>query len=175
VRRRLVPGLLLGAGLLLSERFWSRPARYTLDRTQLVHARREQLFDFFVDPRNLPHITPPWIHFEIVQVEQSPLAGGTMQEYRIRWLGVPLSWETLIAEFEHGRRFTDVQTRGPYRYWRHEHTFEDAGDATLVRDRVQYQLPFGLLGRFAHALLVRRQLAAIFDYRARIIEEVFGR
>ena len=122
-------------------------------------------------------MTPPWVRFRITQLEQMPLAGGTMQEYRIRWLGVPLRWESLIAEFDAGRRFTDVQTSGPYGYWRHEHIFEDLGEdaegGTLVRDRVQYELPFGALGAITHALVVRRQLQQIFDYRAGVIEDTF--
>jgi len=174
LRGRLLPAFLIGASLFLTERIWSRSARYTLEREQLVPGTRAQVFAFFVDPHNLSNITPPWIHFELLHLERAPLAGGTMQQYRIRWLGVPLQWESLIAEFEQNERFTDVQTSGPYRYWRHEHIFEDAGDAVRVRDRLQYELPFGLLGRIMHALLVRRHLDEIFAYRARIIEEVFG-
>jgi hypothetical protein len=34
-----------------------------------------------------------------------------------------------------------------------------------MRDTVRYALPFWPLGEVAHALLVRRDLAAIFDYR----------
>jgi ligand-binding SRPBCC domain-containing protein len=173
VKRRLAAGVLLGAGLVASERLWTRPGRYTLERRQFVPGPRERVFAFFVDPTNLPAITPPWVHFQVLHLERTPLAGGTMQEYRIRWLGVPLRWESLIAEFDDGRRFTDVQTRGPYRYWRHEHLFEDADDGTLVRDRVQYELPFGMLGRATHTLVVRRQLRAIFDYRSKVIEDAF--
>jgi len=154
-------------------RFFSQRGNYTLEREQLVPGPRDRVFAFFADPRNLSQITPPWMHFEITHLEQMPLAGGTMQEYRIRWLRVPLRWESLIAEFEDSRTFTDVQTSGPYRYWRHEHTFEDAGGGTLVRDRVQYQMPFGILGAITHELLVRRQLRAIFDYRANVIEDAF--
>ena len=40
-------------------------------------------------------------------------------------------------------------------------------------DHVEYELPFGLLGRIAHRLLVRRQLEQIFDYRRRVIGEMF--
>jgi ligand-binding SRPBCC domain-containing protein len=43
-----------------------------------------------------------------------------------------------------------------------------------VTDRVEYALPFGSLARRAHALLVRRQLGAIFDYRRQAMAEVFG-
>jgi len=173
VRRRLLRALLLAGALAAFPRVFSHRGQYTLEREQLVPGPRERVVAFFIDPRNLSEITPPWVRFEITQLEQTPLAGGTMQEYRIRWLGVPLRWESLIAEFDEGRRFTDVQTRGPYRYWRHEHTFDDAEGGTLVRDRVQYELPFGVLGVIVHTLVVRRQLRDIFDYRANMIEDVF--
>jgi ligand-binding SRPBCC domain-containing protein len=170
---RLVAGLLVAAALLLTERAWKRGPRYTFERSQIVPAAREDVFRFFVNPSNLPRITPPWVGFELVHLEREPLAGGTMQEYRIHWLRVPLRWESLIAEFDSGRRFTDVQTRGPYGYWRHEHIFEDAEGGTLVRDLVQYEMPFGALGRVTHALLVRKQLREIFDYRANVVEQAF--
>jgi hypothetical protein len=35
-----------------------------------------------------------------------------------------------------------------------------------MRDTVRYALPFGPLGSVAHRALVRRDLAAIFDFRA---------
>ena len=35
-----------------------------------------------------------------------------------------------------------------------------------MRDVVRYALPFGPLGDLAHALVVRRDLEAIFAYRA---------
>jgi hypothetical protein len=38
-----------------------------------------------------------------------------------------------------------------------------------MRDTVRYALPFGPLGALAHRLLVRRDLAAIFDFRASAI------
>lgn len=38
-------------------------------------------------------------------------------------------------------------------------------DGVEVVDVVEYELPFGWLGRVAHALLIRRQLDAIFGYR----------
>jgi ligand-binding SRPBCC domain-containing protein len=59
----------------------------------------------------------------------------------------------------------DAQVRGPYRLWRHTHTFERRPDGTLVRDHVSYEIPLGPLGELAHRLLVRRDLAQIFDYR----------
>jgi len=41
-----------------------------------------------------------------------------------------------------------------------------------VRDVVRYALPFGALGRLAHRLWVRKDIEAIFDYRAQKITEI---
>ncbi|HXJ69397.1 MAG TPA: hypothetical protein VNM39_10860 [Verrucomicrobiae bacterium] len=43
-----------------------------------------------------------------------------------------------------------------------------------LRFAIRYELPFGPLGELAHALFVRRQLAAIFDYRRSVIETELG-
>ena len=43
-----------------------------------------------------------------------------------------------------------------------------------MRDRVRYELPFGILGSIVHRLIVRRQLERIFDYRTRRIREMYA-
>lgn len=137
---------------------------YVLERSQMVSTPRQEVFAFFEDPRNLARITPPWLDFRIVKFDGLPLRSGSLIEHSIRWLGMPLHWRTLIAEYEPGRHFVDVQTSGPYRFWRHEHVFEDQDGQTAMRDRVWYELPFGVLGKVVHGLLVARQLRGIFVY-----------
>lgn len=43
-----------------------------------------------------------------------------------------------------------------------------------MNDRVEHELPFGILGKIAQGLVVRRQLAAIFDYRRSAVESIFS-
>lgn len=101
---------------------------------------------------------------------------GLEIEYRIRPLLVPQKWISRITVYEPPHRFVDEQVHGPYALWRHTHTFEaDGTDRTRIRDRVEYDLPLGPLGRLAHALFVRRQLEAIFDHRERVIREKLRR
>ena len=38
-----------------------------LQRTQLVPRDLDETFAFFADPRNLEAITPPWLHFRILE------------------------------------------------------------------------------------------------------------
>ncbi len=147
---------------------------YVLDRSQIIAAPLDVAFRFFEDPRNLAKITPGWLSFEIVDIDGLPLRAGSQIEYRIKWLGIGSGWRTLIEEFERPHRFVDRQIGGPYRRWRHEHRFEASGGETVMRDRVEYELPYGVVGRIVHRLVVRRQLQQIFDYRAERIREMFG-
>jgi hypothetical protein len=43
-----------------------------------------------------------------------------------------------------------------------------------MTDVVRYRLPFGVIGRVAHAFKVRRDVERIFDYRFQRIGEMFG-
>ena len=43
-----------------------------------------------------------------------------------------------------------------------------------MTDDVEYRLPFGLLGRLVHWVIVRHQLRRSFDYRTTIIAVQFG-
>ena len=95
---------------------------------------------------------------------------GTLIDYSLRVHGIPMVWKSEIAVWEPPYRFVDQQLRGPYRQWIHEHTFHDFGNDTLVQDSISYKVPGGSL---IHALLVRRDLLKIFNYRARTLEEYF--
>ncbi len=145
---------------------------FHLRREQLLPGTPEEVFTFFGDPRNLEAITPPWLRFAITHLPEVPLREGADIRYRLRVHGVPIRWKTLISAWEPPYRFVDEQVRGPYRRWVHTHTFEARGDDTLVRDHVEYA-PLG--GWLADTLLVKRDLARIFDYRRDRLEELLGR
>lgn len=151
-----------------------RARTYVLEREQRITAPLETVVSFFEEPRNLEALTPPWMNFTITRVENLPMHAGTTMSYTISQYGIPIGWRTEIVEHMAGRGFVDLQVAGPYRYWRHQHTFESDGADTIMRDCVEYQMPFGLLGRLAHALFVERQLRRIFDHREEAIREVFG-
>lgn len=149
---------------------------HVFESEQIVRAPIDEVFAFFSRAENLERITPPSLRFEITTPKPIDVRAGTLIDYRLRLHGVPFRWRTRIDVFEPGRRFVDVQLRGPYALWRHEHLFEPlAGDprSTRMRDRVEYALPFGPLGEIARRLFVGREVAGIFSHRAKVIEEIF--
>jgi ligand-binding SRPBCC domain-containing protein len=145
---------------------------YTIERRQTIGKPVEQVFSFFADVENLDRITPPWMHFRVHTPAPIVMCAGARIEYTIRWRGLSMRWLTEIEEWLPGKRFIDRQVRGPYRLWHHTHSFEGAGDKTIMADVVRYALPWGPIGRIAHAVLVRRDLKRIFDFRAERIQEL---
>jgi len=133
-----------------------------------------EVFAFFEDPRNLARITPPWLNFRILNPESIRMRAGAEIDYVIGWLGLPMKWKTLIVTYDPPRLFIDEQARGPYALWHHEHTFEPTAGGVAIRDRVDYRLPLGVLGRVAHAVMVKRQLLGIFRYRQTAIARILN-
>lgn len=147
---------------------------YTLEREQWLRRPLAEVFDFFSNAMNLEMLTPPWLRFAVLPPAPATLFTGATILYKLSWHGIPLRWKTVITRWDPSSAFEDLQVSGPYRLWRHTHTFKEVNGGTLMTDVVRYALPLGFLGRIAHALTVRRNVEQIFDYRHRQIEARFG-
>jgi ligand-binding SRPBCC domain-containing protein len=148
---------------------------YKLERSVIVPAPRDEVFAFFSDPQNLARITPRSMGLKITRIDKLPVRPGFRIAYTVKPLfGVRVKWVTRITVFDPPDRFVDIQEQGPYRFWRHEHTFEDLNGHTLMRDRVEYDMPFGLIGDVVQRLVVASQLRKIFEHRTRKIARLFA-
>lgn len=145
-----------------------------IERQQFVPRSRHEVFEFFSAAENLEAITPDFLQFHILTPRPIVMRPGLLIDYTLKLFGIRFHWQTKITEFEPESHFVDIQLRGPYRRWHHRHEFQEVAGGTLVIDTVDYEMPFGPLGRLVHRLSVRRSLRQIFDYRAQKIAQVFG-
>jgi ligand-binding SRPBCC domain-containing protein len=150
---------------------------YKLYREQIVKGNIKDIWKFFSDPRNLSKITPPYMNFKIL-TEDLPdeIFTGLIIEYKVSPVGrIPVHWVTEITAVEKYKYFIDEQRFGPYKFWHHLHLFQQVDEEKIkIIDKVHYIIPLGIVEQIVNSLFVKKRLDEIFDYRAKVISEIFG-
>lgn len=149
---------------------------YRLYREQHLRCNIETAWKFFSSPHNLSEITPENMSFVVLSdIKDESIFEGMEIDYTVSpVLGIPIKWKTIISQVEDGKSFTDFQKKGPYKHWNHFHEFIPDENGILMKDTVDYELPFGVLGRIAHCLFVKEKLRSIFDFRYRVLNDLFN-
>lgn len=129
-----------------------------------VNASIEAVSDFHRDTRVLKQLTPLPIIVQFKNVEQ--MQEGSMADFNL-WFGpFPAPWSARHYDFDPPRGFKDVQLKGPFAYWDHQHTFVQIDDHTTdVIDDIQARHGrhpyYGLISRFMWLTL-----PILFTFRA---------
>ena len=147
---------------------------YQLKTTQFIPATMKECWDYFSSPENLKEITPPGMGFNIKTDLPAKMYEGMMIEYKVTpLLGIPMTWITEIKAVKEGQFFIDEQRKGPYAIWHHEHHFKEVDGGVEMTDIVSYEVPFGILGKLVHPIIVKPKLDQIFKYRTKKVDEIF--
>ena len=131
----------------------------------------DEVFEFFSRAANLGVITPPGLKFQILTPGDPPMRIGLLLDYRISMRGIPMRWQSEISAWNPPHQFVDEQRRGPYRRWHHTHTFRADGGTTWVEDHVEYA---SIGGALVNRLFLEPQLREIFEFRQKVIGDMFG-
>jgi ligand-binding SRPBCC domain-containing protein len=150
---------------------------YQLSRKQILPLTMEEAWEFFSSPHNLSKITPPHMGFKILYTSGGErMYQGQLIRYHVAVLpGIQVHWVTEITHVAEPHFFVDEQRGGPYALWHHQHHFRQVPGGVEMTDEVNYAIPYGILGRFAHWLFVEKQVNTIFDYRNKVLKQMFPR
>jgi ligand-binding SRPBCC domain-containing protein len=148
---------------------------YKLEKESFIPKPVEEVFAFFSRAENLEKVTPSRLQFRILTELPIKMHSGSMIDYQLKIWGLPFLWRTEITVWDPPYRFVDIQAKGPYRKWIHEHRFEKSGDGTQMLDTVEYAVPGGWFAPIIHKFFIKKDLEAIFKYRQRKYEEIFNK
>jgi len=150
---------------------------YKLKFVQKLPITVDEAWEFFSSPKNLSKITPEGIGFHITSehADDEKVYAGQIITYIIKpVLGIPVNWMTEITHVSDKAYFVDEQRFGPYALWHHTHKFKAIPNGVEMTDTVYYALPFGILGRIAHFIFVKKKLKTIFNFRVQSLTSFFG-
>jgi ligand-binding SRPBCC domain-containing protein len=99
---------------------------------------------------------------------------GTEQEvaWRGRHFGFMITHTSRITRYERPRYFQDCMVRGRFRSFCHDHLFEVRDGATLMKDVMEFEAPFGALGWTFEKLVLKRHMLGLLLRRNQHIRRV---
>jgi ligand-binding SRPBCC domain-containing protein len=147
--------------------------RDTFVATSRIAASAGTVFDWHEAPGAFAMLTPSWEPVRVLSHE-----GGIQDGARVSLLVGPapfsLRWDLEHLDYQPGRSFTDIQRRGPFRYWKHVHLMiPDGSKACVLQDTIEYELPFGALGALIGGWFVRQKLKRLFEFRHSVTQRAF--
>lgn len=141
---------------------------HTIEVASTVPAPAAAVFDWHSRPGAFERLVPPWAP---VRLERSEgIEEGDRAVLRIGPGPLALRWVAEHHDVVEGRQFCDRQVQGPFAHWDHTHRFEpleEEGDRCTLTDRIEYELPGGVLGTWA-APWLENELRRQFAYRHRV-------
>lgn len=140
-------------------------------KESVIKASPESVFAFHEQPEVLTLLIPPWESAKVIAAARIADVGSkAIIETRI--LGpISIRWIAEHTVYDPPHRFEDVQLKGPFRAWRHQHIIRGVDGGALLRDQIDYEPPLGLIGRMMAPLLVERRLKRLFEYRHQVTRE----
>lgn len=129
---------------------------------------------FHRDARALKRLSPPPLWVQLHQVE--PLGENSIADFTL-WLGcLPIRWTAVHSQVSAERGFTDIQQRGPMKFWKHTHRFMALDSQTVrISDHIEYEHAPGLRGLMSRLLFNPLALRFLFAYRGWVTRRALDR
>jgi ligand-binding SRPBCC domain-containing protein len=114
------------------------------------------------------------------QTDEQVIAGRTTG---LCELGDKITWEARhfglkqqltveITKFYRPYFFEDVMLKGAFSSMRHEHYFETNGNKTVMTDKFQYEVPFGIFGRMFDNLILKKYMTKFLAARNNVMKSI---
>jgi len=76
-----------------------------------------------------------------------------------------------ITAMERPFFFTDEMKQGDFKKYKHEHHFKQIENGTLMIDLVDFESPYGALGRLVNRMYLTRYMQKLIEHRNAVIRE----
>jgi len=96
---------------------------------------------------------------------------GETVTWRAKHFGV---WQTLsskIPQLDYPNSFTDEMVSGAFKRFKHQHLFCSVDGKTMMKDIFDFESPYGILGKMANVLFLKRYMENLLTRRNQVIKE----
>ena len=94
---------------------------------------------------------------------------GEEVTWRARYFGLTHEHTSRITALDRPRHFHDSMIAGRFKRFEHDHFFEPCEGGTIMRDILEFESPFGILGTVVNAIFLTRYLTSLLEARNSVI------
>ena len=91
--------------------------------------------------------------------------------WRARHLFKNRLFRSKITEMKRAEMFVDEQIEGDFRLFRHEHYFKPCENGTIMIDLLNFEAPYGGIGRMVSRFYLTRYLRVLLEQRNKMLKE----
>ncbi len=91
--------------------------------------------------------------------------------WKAKHFGVYLKLTTKITAFRSPEYFIDEMVKGPFKSFKHQHIFRSIDTITEMTDIFDYKSPFGIFGKVADTIFLKKYMTDLLKKRNLCIKE----
>lgn len=80
--------------------------------------------------------------------------------------------KSLISEMDCPNYFVDEMIEGRFKSFKHQHIFTEENRIVIVKDVIEYETPFGILGKLFDKLILKKYLTNIIAKRNEFVKNL---
>lgn len=92
--------------------------------------------------------------------------------WRGKHFGFYITHKSRITEMNLYDYFVDEMEKGKFKTFKHEHFFEEENGFTIMKDKLQYETPFGIFGELFDILFLEKHLTGFLLERNKVLKAV---
>ena len=92
--------------------------------------------------------------------------------WRGKHFGFYLTHKSRITAMSHYDYFVDEMEEGKFKSFKHEHFFEEKNGVTIMKDKLQYEIPFGFIGQLFDFMFLKRHLKNFLLERNKVLKKL---
>jgi len=132
----------------------------------LIEAPIQICFDL---ARNIEvHTQTVWKHTKeraIEGITEGMIGEGEIVTFQATHFLINQKLTSRITEYLRPYYFVDEMMKGAFKSLRHEHIFEEQNGKTLMKDKLTFEAPFGIIGWITERLILKGYMKRFLEHR----------
>jgi ligand-binding SRPBCC domain-containing protein len=97
---------------------------------------------------------------------------GDTVTWEAKHFGIRQNLTVEITQFNRPFFFEDRMLKGAFKSMRHEHHFQEQNGVTIMSDRFEYSVPYGIVGKLFDRVVLRKHMIRFLSTRNQVLKEI---